>query len=209
MIILRALSKSRPSEDILRQIQLPDFSSTMRPFSQIYHNDLGHRLTQVEIPRDRLASHARIDYELARQLGLSFLSTIALPMAADEIDEDDMEEKLTTRINNVLRQYTPERSFLEFVANAVDAGATEVGVVLDDMVHPSLGDFLTSAMAGFQGPSLIIHNNAIFQEKDWRGIRKVGLGGKEGDPDTIGRFGLGALSMFHFTEARTFRFVKV
>jgi hypothetical protein len=196
----------RPSEDTLRQTQVPDFSSTMRPFAQIYFNDVGHRLTQVEIPPGRFSSHAHIDIELARRLRLSFLSAIALPMAEDEVDEDDMEEKLTTRISNVLRQYTPERSFLEFVANAVDAGASEVNLLLDDVLHPRVGDFITQEMAEFQGHALVIHNNAVFQDKDWKGIRKVGLGGKQGNQDTIGRFGLGALSMFHFTEVRVHGF---
>jgi C4-type Zn-finger protein len=173
----------------------------MRPYMEIYYNDLGHRVTQIEIPSERYPSHVLVDTDLARLLKLSFLSSIALPMAEDEIDDDDMEEALTTRISNVLRQYSPERSFFEAVANAVDAGATRVSILLDETSHAEVGDFLTQEMADFQGRSLVIHNDAVFQEKDWKGIRRIGQGGKQGS-DTIGRFGLGALSMFHFTEVR-------
>jgi hypothetical protein len=199
--LLRALSTTSPTEDTLRRLQVPDASSTMRSYMEIYYNDLGHRVTQIEVPSERYPSHILIDADLARLLRLSFLSSIALPMAEDEIDDDDMEEALTTRISNVLRQYSPERSFFEAVANAVDAGATRVSILLDETSHAQVGDFLTQEMAGFQGRSLVIHNNAVFQEKDWKGIRRIGQGGKQGS-DTIGRFGLGALSMFHFTEVR-------
>jgi hypothetical protein len=200
VMLLTLLGMTPPNDDTLRRIQVPDSSSIMRPFTHIFYDDLGHRVTQVEVPPERYPSHMLIDRDLARRLRFSFFSSIALPMAADEMDEDDMEEKLTTRISNVLRQYTPERSFIEFVANAIDAGAQEVDVLLDEATHPRIGDFLTQSMAEFQGPSLVVHNNAIFQDKDWKGIRQVGRGGKQGNSDTIGRFGLGALSMFHFTE---------
>jgi hypothetical protein len=200
VMLLTLLGMAPPNDDTLRRIQVPDSSSIMRPFTHIFFHDLGHRVTQVEVPPERYSSHPLIDHDLARRLRFSFLSSIALPMAADEIDEDDMEEKLTTRIGNVLKQYTPERSFIEFVANAVDAGAQEVDILLDDVAHPRVGDFLTQSMVDFQGPSLVIHNNAVFHDKDWKGIRQVGQGGKQGSSDSIGRFGLGALSMFHFTE---------
>jgi sacsin len=49
-------------------------------------------------------------------------------------------------------------------------------------------------------PALIIHNNSTFSDRDFKGILRVGTGGKRGRMDTIGQFGLGSLVMFHFTE---------
>jgi hypothetical protein len=200
--LLRALGNSRMDSENLRKLQVPDRHAIMRPHHEVYYNDHGHRATQVEVPPGNHATHPRIDLELAQFLQLRFLSTIAQLTDADNFDEDDMEEQLTTRISNVLRQYTPEQSFLEFVANAVDAGATKVELVLDDTSHHADGDLLTGKMGQFQGPSLVIYNNAVFKDQDWKGIRQVGRGGKAGQANTIGRFGLGALSMFHFCEVR-------
>jgi hypothetical protein len=198
--LLRALGDLELGDEHICRLRVPDRHAIMRPHHEVHYNDHGHRATQVEVPPGDYATHAKIDLELARLLRLRFLSTIALP-TDDDLDEDDMEERLTTRISNVLRQYTPEQSFLEFVANAVDAGATKVELVLDNTCHQVDGDLITSEMRQFQGPSLVVYNNAIFKDLDWKGIRRIGQGGKAGQ-DTIGRFGLGALSMFHFTEVR-------
>ena len=112
-----------------------------------------------------------------------------------------MHEDLTRRISNVLKQYSVEQMFNEFLANAADAGASEYNILIDANQTAPCTNLLSPSMSEMQAlPALAIHNNAIFQEKDWKGIRNIGVGGKEGRSDAIGRFGLGALSAFHFTE---------
>jgi hypothetical protein len=49
-------------------------------------------------------------------------------------------------------------------------------------------------------PSLVVYNNEKFSDQDFKGICQTSVGGKEGRSNTIGQFGLGALTMFHFTE---------
>lgn len=117
-----------------------------------------------------------------------------------QIDDEDMHEDLTTRISNVLRQYSVEQAPNEFLANAADAGADIFNLLLDSKHFPCR-QILNEKMSDFQsGPALIIHNNGVFTEVDFKGIRRTGLGGKQSREDTIGRFGLGSLAMFHFTE---------
>ena len=63
-------------------------------------------------------------------------------------------------------------SVQEIIQNADDAGASTVHFYLDSrqhgsqlLIYPSLGQF--------QGPSLLSYNHAMFQEKDWKSIRKM------------------------------------
>ena len=142
-----------------------------------------------------------VDKNLALKLGLSFLSDI---LDGDSLLE--MREDLTTRISSVLVSYTKEQAFMESLANAADAGATEFGVTLDPRQHqlPENHQLISPDLKKLCGqPSLILHNNGVFSSSDWKGICSVGSGSKHGSVDgkpTIGRFGLGALSMFYFTE---------
>ncbi|XP_033729334.1 sacsin-like [Pecten maximus] len=52
----------------------------------------------------------------------------------------------------------------------------------------------------FKGPALFFHNNAVFSEDDWRGIKMLYSSVKELDPLKVGRFGLGFKSVFHITD---------
>lgn len=88
----------------------------------------------------------------------------------------------------------------EFVANAVDAKASTFSVLLDERTFES-SKVVAPGIAELQRrPALLLYNNAKFNDTDFRGLRKVGQGGKRSNPDSIGRYGLGALSLFHFTD---------
>ena len=52
----------------------------------------------------------------------------------------------------------------------------------------------------FQGPSLLVYNDAVFTESDLEGIRSIYQSCKVGDPLKVGRFGLGFKSVFHMTD---------
>jgi hypothetical protein len=177
--------------------------------SDLFYNDLGTQASEVSIPSTAFISHREIDYDVALKLELRFLSSLEI------LPDEGMHVDLTECISEVLSQYTKEQAFLEFLANAADAKAKNFGIYLDERSrrnqHPSL---LTPAIAQlWKEPSLVIYNDGIFSEKDWSGIRHVGTGGKrvgsghvdvDSQDATIGRFGLGALSMFHFTEVHYF-----
>lgn len=82
----------------------------------------------------------------------------------------------------------------ELVQNADDAHAHRMDFVfspgIPDALHPLL-----------QGPALIVLNDGSFDEKNARAINSIGLSSKAGNPNAVGRYGLGLKSVFHLCEA--------
>ena len=82
----------------------------------------------------------------------------------------------------------------ELIQNTDDAKATQLDFGLVDGIagaeHPLL-----------QSPGLFLINNGEFKKSDAKGIRSFGLNSKAGDNSSIGKFGLGMKSVFHFCEA--------
>jgi hypothetical protein len=146
LLLLDVLSTLSLTTSELEELRVPDRSGTLRTPAELWFNDLEHRITQLELPNDKFPANSQVTQDLARWLGIAFLSELSLRDLVDDDsdDEDDMGEALTTRIGNVLRQYTEDRAILEFVANAVDAGASTFTVILDEVTHRTRGDFLTS-----------------------------------------------------------------
>jgi len=101
-------------------------------------------------------------------------------------------------INNlkeILERYEGRAWFKEVVQNADDAGATrlDVGWVsrLPGISHPLLRG----------GPAVFVLNNGPFTARDAVAIHQLGLSDKASDRSSIGRFGLGLKSLFHWCEA--------
>lgn len=180
-----------------------DMKSNLRPLNEVYYNDLSaDRAQRLELPADRSNCHPQITAELASQLGIQTLTSLNLRDLDVDLDDEDMYEDLTRRISDVLKQYSIEQAFNEFLANAADAGAQEYDILLDSQVAPGpMTNILAPAMSEMQrSPALVLHNDAVFKESDFKGILSIGTGGKQDRSDSIGKFGLGALSAFHFTE---------
>ncbi|KAF8629294.1 hypothetical protein AX15_003527 [Amanita polypyramis BW_CC] len=138
-------------------------------------------------------AHHFINGELAEKIKLR-------PLGLNEAEDDiDLGEKPITTIRNILSQYEAKQFFTEFIANASDAKAKRFSILVDDHKGPAK-DLISEGLAEFQGPSLVVYNDGTFTRKDFSSILQTGIGGKRGEPDMIGHFGLGALSMFHFTE---------
>ncbi|KAF9446296.1 hypothetical protein P691DRAFT_673937 [Macrolepiota fuliginosa MF-IS2] len=175
---------------------IPDVTGALRPFDSLCYNDVGARASLVNMGSNALA-HTSISSALASDLGLRRLGLMNL----QDIDDDlDMGEDLLTTIRNRLREYTDSQILLEFLANASDAGAAEFNVLLDEQPAP-IKNLLSPRCSEFQSvPTLVIHNDSVFSDNDFKGILRTGTGGKIGRKDTIGQFGLGSLTMFHITE---------
>lgn len=170
----------------------------LHPIDQVFYNDLGSRAALVALPDEVRLAHRLVTEELARAFSLTPLSSLHITDEAE--DDDDMGEALTSRIGGALRQYRPEQMFTEFLANAVDAGSRAMSILLDQMTFPT-ESILSRSMAQFQtSPALVFHNDAVFTDDDFQGIKRVGTGSKRSRPGRIGRFGLGALSAYHVTE---------
>ena len=97
-------------------------------------------------------------------------------------------EKLTVRINNILRDYPLDATFLkELIQNADDAiaKAKKMCVILDKRSHGTCR-FLSETWSQLQGPALLAWNDAEFSECDLKGIQQLGLGSKQDDSESIG-----------------------
>ena len=182
----------------LNDILVPTTTHNLEPAKNVIYDDIGHGST---IPDGCYAAHPSVSLALAKKLGLAYLSDERFSQDEDEYDTFTISEDLPTRIKGVLKQYNIEYVFNEWVANADDAGAAAVSLLVDEHVVDSPSGLLAPCLAGFQDCSaLIIHNDAIFSDADFQGLGNIGSGGKGEAPDKIGRFGLGALSFYHFTE---------
>ncbi|KAE9248135.1 hypothetical protein PF004_g4009 [Phytophthora fragariae] len=127
---------------------------------------------------------------------------------ADVYFGDDFGQKidLTVRIREILRNYPEGTSiFKEMVQNADDAGATEVNLCLDYRQHASTG-LAYEKLESFQGPSLLVHNNATFTDADFQSIQRIGDSLKKDNSKgwKTGRFGVGFNSVYHVTDLPTF-----
>ncbi|EJF60799.1 hypothetical protein DICSQDRAFT_181063 [Dichomitus squalens LYAD-421 SS1] len=201
VLLLQALDHGSLTSLQQERILAPDVHSRLRTVQGLYYNDLGSRAIRYDIPNDRIQAHNNMPHALCIALQIPSLGSLHLQPL--DLGFEDMREDLTTRIGNVLRAYNIQQAFNEFLANASDAGARKFNIMLDckedRRADPS--EVLCENMAQFcRGPALVVHNDAEFTMDDIRGICRVGRGGKEGKEDTVGRFGLGSLSFYHFSE---------
>ncbi|KAH9939666.1 uncharacterized protein BXZ73DRAFT_43603 [Epithele typhae] len=202
--LLAALDFSAVDQSMRESLRAPGNDGRLHPLSLLTYNDRRSGAHLYQFPEECILVHQEVPRKLCQDLQIPSLTSLNLGQALDLGFEDmRMEEDITTRISNVLRSYTIEQAFGEFLANAADAGARQFDVMLDDdsrrraapsaLVCEDLAPY-------FASHALVVHNDALFTENDIRGICRIGRGGKDDDSASIGRFGLGALSFYHFSE---------
>ena len=86
----------------------------------------------------------------------------------------------------------------ELIQNADDAGAKVVHFYIDARQHPSTS-LVAKNLAAYQGPALVVANDAMFKAKDWEGIERLQDSIKAGDPFNVGKYGIGFNSVYHIT----------
>ncbi|XP_028405565.1 sacsin-like [Dendronephthya gigantea] len=107
---------------------------------------------------------------------------------------------LVELIQSILQKYPDGGQILkELIQNADDAGATDVSFLFNEQNY-GVESLVNPELARFQGPALYCHNNAVFKEEDWEGIRNLMSSNKKEDPLKIGRFGIGFNSVYHITD---------
>ncbi|XP_041425462.1 sacsin-like isoform X2 [Xenopus laevis] len=104
------------------------------------------------------------------------------------------------QLQSILRKYPDGGQILkELLQNADDAKASQVIFIYDEREYGT--DTLYSEdLHSIQGPALVVYNNEVFSESDWKGIQTPGNSIKRKDPNTVGRFGLGFNSVYHITD---------
>ena len=109
-------------------------------------------------------------------------------------------EKLTRRIQNIIRDYPFDISILkELLQNADDAKAQKMYFILDKRTHGT-NSVISRGWCELQGPALLVWNDSTFTEKDLKGIQELGLGSKRSDADTIGQYGIGFNVVYNLTD---------
>ena len=167
---------------------------------------LRHGGSELDIPGDYLLIHDSIPVNVARLLGVPPLSTCLLSAetVTFEFEQTGPYEPLTTRLNNILKEYKEGVGvFKELIQNADDAGATKVRFLIDWRYGPK-EKLLLPKMAECQGPALWAYNNAVFTDKDFENIIKLAGATKVEDLAKIGRFGLGFNAVYHLTDVPSF-----
>lgn len=181
------------------ELLIPDRDSHLRPFSKIFYNDIGENYLLVRC-EGHFVAHQFVDESLSSRL---CLNRLGLRYAELRNVGPRMGQAPITTVRNTLKQYTSQQFLIEFLANAADAKATDFKVAVNYRTVPEEDNLsvLSPAMEYLRSlPSVVVYNNSQFTEEDFEGICQTGIGGKQERADTIGEFGLGVLTMYHFAD---------
>ena len=194
------------------QIYLPDSNKIMRKScvltdnvstewmkcSQLFH-DLVRR-------RNRYLIHESIPQERAIKLGVNRLSHVIFPTLSVSLTYNNVSQhkEINQKLKKTVDEYDNDTFiFKELIQNADDAGATEVKFLVDWRQHPA-ESLIAEELKEWQGPALIVYNNATFSDEDFDNIYKIAGETKKEDPLKIGRFGLGFYTTYHLTDLPSF-----
>ena len=185
--------------DTLPGIKILGASGRFHGIGEIYYNDM----PALRSKQDLNLTHPEIPMSVINKLKIDSVSAQRVKGILeidDDEDEFDQQENAITRVSDTLERYPIESTFREYLANADDTdGASNITWVLDDRTHPCRM-LITSEMKDLQGPSLLCHNDGVFSEHDFNGFKNVGEGSKMQNKGSIGQFGRGSQTMFHFTD---------
>lgn len=192
----------RYPRDSLRELKVITEAAKLVPIQDVNYQEPGSPFRPKE---EVVLAHPGISRRTIEKLHIVSLRDRVINGLLDiedleEEDEFDQRESTTTRIVDTLDRYPIETTFKEYLANADDAeGASKISWMFDDREHPT-NHLLTENMKPFQGPALLVHNNAAFSEEDFQGFEKVGQGSKSENSGAIGQFGRGSQTMYHWTD---------
>ena len=183
------------------EIFLPDENFVLRSIKELKYNDARWCIPDAEY----MYCHECVERKTAINLGIKPVKSIMLDdLEIDFGEEFGQEEKLTQRLNNILRDYPRDTTFLkELLQNADDAGAEKLFVILDKRYHNN-EKVISEEWKQLQGPALLFWNSSTFTEEDLIGIQKIGLGNKRDDADKIGQYGIGFNVVYHYTDCPSF-----
>ena len=202
LLVLQAIEPSKELGDIM----LPDTEYVMHKASALAYNDTPWCPPEEEY----IFVNDIIPRELARKLNVKTVRSKRLDRYASSATTHfqgvpfGQGEKLTQRIQNILREYPFDVTVLkELLQNADDAKANKMYVILDKRTHGQ-ERVLSEEWKDLQGPALLVWNDSTFSEKDLEGIQRLGLGNKRSDAESIGQYGIGFNVVYHLTDCPSF-----
>ncbi|KAI8346951.1 hypothetical protein B0O80DRAFT_221440 [Mortierella sp. GBAus27b] len=192
--------KFRWSADLL----IPTTANLLCKIEDVVYDDVGAQMRlksgDGSKPPPYKFTSSKIAKSTAQKLLISMVSTRSWNDQKDSTFVPwAQEENILDRIGSILNDYHPSSIFTEFLQNAEDAGATKCCFMLDQTRYDK-GKTLSAEMDVWQGPALVIYNDAEFTENDFVALSHISVGSKRDDPTKIGRHGLGFNSVYHFTD---------
>ena len=204
--VIRELIPLIQEENPSVEVMLPDTNFIIRKAKDLSYNDAPW------CPReeDCVYVHDSIPRDCVLKLGVKPVRSRRLEVySSSKLDQwagvpFGQHEELTQRIQNILRDYPFDVTFLkELLQNADDAKATKMYVILDKRHHRT-ERMISEEWKELQGPALLVWNDSVFSEKDIQGIQQLGLGSKRSDSDSIGQYGIGFNVVYHITDCPSF-----
>jgi hypothetical protein len=176
---------------------------TMHPSRELVYNDVNWE-DQTPEAGAVLLVHPLVSNLVAQRVGCRSLRLSMFSAAAAELSHIEaygqQPESITLRIRSVLDAYVEASTLNELLANADDAGALDFSVCLDLRSFPSRSLLAHTMEPLQQGPSIVVCNSGTFSEADFAALTKVGSGHKRALENVTGKFSLGFLSVYHFTD---------
>ncbi|XP_030840846.1 sacsin-like [Strongylocentrotus purpuratus] len=162
---------------------------------------------EMDDDEDFTLIHSDISMDLAIFLHVRPVSRLLLD--SEELPvftQAGQHEPLTTRLWNILKNnYVDTAIVSEMIQNAEDAGAQEVGFLIDMRNNENANQKLFDPeMKSCQGPALWVYNDAVFSDQDFENILRLGGRTKEKDAKKIGKFGTGFNSVYRITDVPSF-----
>ncbi|GES91935.1 sacsin isoform X1 [Rhizophagus clarus] len=206
--IAKIQKENRREGDKLEKLDgllIPSNENMLIELHEIHFDDMDDRLDE-EMRSNLKITHNLVTLDVARELEIQTLTgKIYGNSYAGDIDWKTYEqnESLTTRIKNIIKDYSINSLFKEFLQNADDAKATRFFVIVDEREaneNSAQKTLFSEEMKDWQGPAIWIYNDAEFSPEDFQSLIKLGVGGKSHDDTKIGKFGIGFNCAFHVTD---------
>ena len=198
---------NKESEELPDNILLPTDDYQLLPPEKCIFDDRGwsrgcHKHTRLV--SNYSFTHRRLPLDTATFFKVKLLSQHLLPSINLKYNLAGPHQSITRRIKEALEDYDQDIDvFKEMIQNAEDAGASQIKFVIDWRNHPT-EYLLTREMEAWQGPALLVYNNAVFSDDDFTNICEIAGASKKIDPTKIGRFGIGFCSVYHITDVPSF-----
>ncbi|KAI9806896.1 MAG: hypothetical protein M1833_002554 [Piccolia ochrophora] len=187
---------------MLNNLMAPDEQRRLTKIADLTCSDTDSRNPNLESLK---FVHPDVPPSILQRLEITSIRETIIRGEVEELDHEEeyaQQESLTTTIRDTLERYTVKSVFNEYLANADDCGASEIRWLLDDRaagIHSS-DLLLTHELRVTLGPALLVYNDKEFSEDDFLGFRRIGQGSKRANVDTVGMFGRGAITMYHYTD---------
>ncbi|KAK6186977.1 hypothetical protein SNE40_006231 [Patella caerulea] len=212
--IVNTLASSE--EDVSQEILLPIFTKSddvlqLKPAQEC---TVCNRDWLSDLVSTSTAAETEPIYFIHRRISRDTAEVFKVPVLTDRVlrnaEQFDMNygqtEPLTTRLHNLLKDYTDGFTIpKEIIQNADDAGATTVKLLYDErIVKEAQTCLFNEGMIPCQGPAFWAYNDATFTDDDFRNITRLAGATKKDDRMKIGRFGLGFNSVYNLTDVPSF-----